>query len=169
MHQLGDQIVSAGLYKDALLLSHLARSVLGASCAAVEKQIGRRLAERNVESCAADPRFMSSFGDQDTMDQLARLYRKIAIEIGATDQAQLELESMIPAAAAGHAFDLVGMISGLSPSAKIVAERFKNPFMIDFLAIDGPGAEKPSKVPMVLGALGIVAGGIAVGWALSRD
>lgn len=166
---LADQVVSAGLYNDALLLSHLARSVLSASCAAVETKLGRRLKDRNAQSCAADPRFMAAFGDQDTMEQMARLYRRIAVEIGATAEAQLQLESMIPATAAGRAFDLVGMISGQAPHAKIVSERFKNPFMVDFLAADGPGTrQKASKVPLVLGAIGVVVGGVAVGWALTK-
>lgn len=170
MHQLGDQVVSAQLYKDALLLSHLARSILVSSCAAVEKKLGRRLEDRSPESCVVEPRFMAVNGDQDTMDQLARLYRKIAVEIGATGESQLQVESMFPATAAGRAFDLVGMIFGQSPNAEIRSFKFENPTMVDHLTREGAGTcKKPSMLPAVLGGLGIIAGGIAVGWALSRD
>ena len=166
---LGDQVVSPEIYRDALLLSHLARSVFDSSCATVEARQGR-LEERNAETCAADPRFMSSFGDRDTMAQLGRLYRSIAVEIGATEEANRRIEDLIPAAAAGFSFDLVGMITGLPPAAKIVGDRFTNPSLIDFLSIDAPlDCPKPSKLPIVLGVLGVVVGGLGVGWALSKS
>lgn len=165
---LGDQIVSPDLYRNALLLSHLARSILSSSCAAVEARQGR-LQDRNPQSCAADPKFMASFGDRDTMAMLGRLYRNIAVTIGASEEAELRIEDLIPATAAGLAFDMVGMITGLPPGAKIVGNRFPNPSFVDFLTIEGPGTQKPSKLPIVLGVAGVVVGGLAVGWALSKD
>lgn len=169
MSMLGDQVFSPEMYQDALLLSHLARSVLSASCAAVEATQGR-LDERNPTTCAADPRAMAAFGDRDTMAMLGRLYRKIALTIGATDEVDRRIEEMIPATTAGLSFDLVGMITGLAPRARIVGDRFTDPSIVDFLSIEGPGtAPKASKVPLILGFIGVVAGGLAVGWALSRD
>jgi hypothetical protein len=166
---LGDQVISPELYQEALLLSHLARSVFGASCAAARAR-GVDIGDRpTAESCAVDPRFMEAFGDRDTMAQLGRLYRKIAADIGASDQANLRIEEMIPSTAAGHAFDLVGMIEGRSPQAKIVADRFQQPSFVDFLAVEGPVTPKSSKLPIAFGVLGVIAGGLAVGWALSKD
>ncbi len=166
---LGDQLISPELYQDALLLSHLARSVFSASCSAARAR-GIDIGDRpTAESCAVDPRFMAAFGDRDTMAQLGRLFRKVASTIGASDQANLRIEEMIPATAAGHAFDLVGMIEGLPPGAKIVADRFERPSFVDFLAVEAPVVPRASRLPIVFGVLGVVAGGLAVGWALSRD
>lgn len=163
---LSDQLVSPGLYRDALLLSHLARSIFAASCkAAIEQGI---TPSGTVESCAVEPRFMASFGDVDTMAQLGRLYRRVATDIGAVDKVNVRIEELLPAIAAGEAFDLVGNIVGVPPAARITGDPHANPFMIDFLSLPSARAAKTSKMPLILGAIGVVAGGIAVGWALTR-
>lgn len=167
LNTLGDQIVSEDLYRDAFLLSHLARSIFQASCAAVTARQGRP-SRMTPSSCAVDPQFMQEYGDQDTMEMLGRLYRRVATEIGSPEEADRRIEQLIPATAAGLAFDLVGMISGAAPSAKLIGGKFSNPAMIDYLKGEPGACPKPSKLFFVVGALGIVAGGIGVGWALSK-
>lgn len=166
---LGDQVISPGLYRDALLLSHLARSIFSASCkAAIAQGI---VPTGTVESCAVEGRLMASFGDRDTMAQLGRLYRRVATDIGATDKLRIRIEDLTPAIAAGEAFDLVGNIVGVPPSARITGDPHANPFMIDFLTLPGPGTvAKSSSVPLIgILAVGVVVAGIAVGWTLTRS
>lgn len=167
---LGDQEISPDLYKDALVLSHLARSVLAASCNAVARHTGQPPLQRTPAGCAADPKFMTEFGDRDTLETMARLYQRVAASIGEPEEAVRRLDLLVPATAAGYAFDLVGMIDGIAPALALVGPRETNPLMVQYLAA-GPRAPETKKsiaAPVAI-AVAALAIGVGAGYMLTRQ
>lgn len=117
---LADARISPTLYREALALSHLARSIHSQACAV-------------DPSCNVRRDALPKYGDDATWAWMARTYTKVAKAIGRHDLADKDLSLVTPAAAWTAIYNLVGSIQGMGDELRVTGVDVEDPFMAQYL------------------------------------
>ena len=90
-------MLTSEIYRESLLLSHLARSVASDSC--------------TVDSgCNADWDDLATYGDADTQAKISQAYRRVTTAIGRDDLAAKQISALSPTDAAVEAWNVTGSL-----------------------------------------------------------
>lgn len=145
-------MLTAELYRDSLLLSHLARSIASDAC--------------NVhESCNTAWDALATYGDEATRKLLDSTYQDLAVAVGRRDLAEKQLSVLSPWDASLEAWNMTGTIKTQDGTHVIATPAGTDPLVEQYLATQR-GRMKAWKFIAVFTATSAAA--IVVGFMLGK-
>ena len=119
-------MLTTEVYRDSLLLSHLARSIAQDACAV-------------HESCNTDWPHLKKYGDQATQNLLDNTYSNLTWTIGRQDLSTTILSALSPMDAARAAWAVTGTIKTQDDTHVVATPEGHDPLVEKYLAAQGAG------------------------------